>query len=107
MFFGTELFVALFLTHFITDFGLQSAAMAAGKTGDLPCGHDGPSRVDWLVAHCLINAAGVYLVTGLIWLTVIEFVLHMLIDWSKGEGWLNYRQDQGLHWLCKFLYCLA
>lgn len=93
----------LICTHYITDFGLQSEAMALGKAGQLPAPPGVPTRTDWLIAHAAINAAGVLMATKSARAALGEFIIHILIDWVKGEGWLSYRQDQALHLACKII----
>lgn len=99
-----QLLLKLILAHYVSDFGLQSAAMVTGKGKHVPALPGGPGRFSWLTAHAAINAAGVYTATGCIRCTFVEFVLHTLIDYLKSEGKLSYGQDQWLHILCKLIY---
>lgn len=99
--FGGYLF-ALMIGHAIADYAYQSQFMADGKNKWKPIpGHDW-----WIVLmnHSLIHAGAVWAITGMVWLAVAEFVLHFLIDTIKCAGWLDFREDQFLHFLCKALF---
>ncbi|MEM7133466.1 MAG: DUF3307 domain-containing protein [Chloroflexota bacterium] len=93
----------LTLTHFVTDFGLQSGAMAAGKAGQLEWQEGQPTQMDWLVAHSAINAAGVLAVTGSPLAALVEFMIHFLIDAGKAMEMLSYGQDQRAHMVSKLV----
>lgn len=101
---GATSLSALVLAHYVTDFGLQSAAMAAGKAGQMP--ECDLTQGDWLVAHAAINAAGVWWVTRSVPAALFEFGMHYIIDCTKARGRLEYRQDQALHMACKVLIAI-
>lgn len=102
---------ALLIAHAVADFPLQGEFLAKAKNrhaelrelfGKIPV-----PRGLWpnaLVAHCLIHAGGVWLVTGSVALAAIEFVLHGVIDFVKCEEWISFATDQMLHRVCKLVY---
>ena len=111
-----EIFFLLLLAHAVTDFGLQSPWIAQAKSrhSGPPSSYNpklhGPVRPIWFIvmgAHAGINAAGVYVVTGSIVLTVMEFFFHYLIDFMKCEQKYNLYVDQSLHVWCKFMYAAS
>ena len=57
-----------------------------------------------LVAHSLIHAGFVWLITGCAVLGAVEFVLHALLDGLKCEGRISFHMDQLFHVGCKVLY---
>lgn len=98
-------FAAFVVIHALADFPLQGDYLASQKTRAAAS-----SRSDWivaLVAHCVIQAGGVWLVSGSIALAAVELVLHALIDLGKGEGKFGILTDQGLHLACKLGYALV
>lgn len=108
-----EIFFLLLLAHAVTDFGLQSPWIAKAKNrhSGPPSSYDpkihGPVRPIWFIvmaAHAGMNAAGVYVVTGSIFLAILEFVVHYLIDSAKAEGAYNLYVDQSFHVASKFFY---
>lgn len=112
---GFVLFFALMIGHDIADFPLQPAEMASGKNRNkpidmskVPLGQK-PIRVWWhyLTAHALIHSGAVWLVTGMAWFALAEFVLHWVIDFAKCDNRTNPHQDQALHVACKVVYCIV
>jgi hypothetical protein len=98
-------FLALAMAHALADFPLQGAYLAKQKNR-----HLADNRSEWLVAltaHCLIQACGVWLVTGSIIFSCIEFFLHAIIDISKCEKHFGHLTDQILHLLCKLGYVVV
>ncbi len=108
---GAVLFWALLLGHALSDFPLQSEFLVAGKDrhADLSSvtgGQIWPKGI-WLYCltiHSLIHAATVWVITGSIIFSLIEFVLHWVIDMAKNENLTNFYVDQGLHIVCKVVY---
>ena len=107
---GLELFFQFLVVHAIFDFVLQPNIMASAK-----CRHskhhkqgnqDFPAWYYWLSAHSLAHGGGVYLITGNMWLGLLETALHGLIDYIKCENLTTLDQDQALHVACKIGYCL-
>ncbi len=105
-------FFALLVAHALGDFALQGSflSQAKNKNSDLsrffPSGT--PRGLWWnaLLAHALIHAGAVWLVTGFVLLGFAELVLHFLIDYAKCEDWISFATDQSLHRVCKLLYVL-
>ncbi|MBX5063304.1 hypothetical protein [Rhizobium lentis] len=63
----------------------------------------GPLRV----AHSGIQGAGVALVTGSIWLGLLEWLAHTMIDEAKVRGKTTFAQDQALYIACKLAWLLC
>lgn len=98
------MFAAFIVVHALADFPLQGDYIARQKTR-----RQADTRSDWiiaLIAHCVIHAGGVWLVSGSLVLATTEFVLHGLIDTGKGEEKFGIATDQGLHVACKLAYVL-
>lgn len=87
--------------HFVGDFGLQSDRMAQekcrGKDHTLPWQW-------WLTAHAAIHGFLVALITGVAWLGLSEWLLHLLIDYGKCRHRYGLGVDQVLHIGCKALW---
>lgn len=106
----------LLIAHAVTDYALQPPNVALGKNrfagpppGYEPGAH-GKILPVWpmvMAAHALINAGGVYIVTGNITFACIEFVLHFAIDWAKCEKTYNVFVDQSLHLVTKLMFAAA
>ena len=91
----------LLIGHAFADYAFQSAYMAEKKS---PLMSD-----EWyyhLLAHSLIHAGMVWLITGSPVLAFAELILHFLIDRSKSMGDITRNVDQTLHFFCKFVYTL-
>lgn len=94
----------LLISHAVCDYPLQGDFLARGKNHKAPL-----PGFDWwvcLAAHCLVQAGGVYVVTGSLRLSVAEFVLHFAIDWLKCDGRTGFLTDQGLHVACKLAWAV-
>jgi hypothetical protein len=104
------LFVKLLMGHAIADFGLQSDSMAKGKNRNVSPIYIPPGQKlqicwpYWLCAHGLIHGAMVTLITGNVWLGLIESIFHSAIDFGKCENCYGIHEDQAMHLLCKVLY---
>ena len=99
-----SLFAAFVVIHALADFPLQGEYLARQKLRRLA-----HSRCDWIIAlsaHCVIQAGGVWLVSGSLAMGAVELVLHGLIDLGKGEGKFGTAADQLLHLGCKLGYVL-
>lgn len=93
------MFFLMLVWHAIADYPLQGDFLARAKSraAAIP-------GVPWfqaLVAHALIHAGGVWLITGSAWLGLAELLAHALIDDAKCMGRLSFNQDQLLHVACK------
>lgn len=96
------LFLALLMWHAIADYPLQGDFMARAKNRNTPV-----PGIPWyiiMLMHTLIHAAGVWVLTGIIWLAFAEIVLHFLIDDMKCRKRISFETDQFLHLLCKAMY---
>lgn len=100
--------------HSLADTALQPDAMSKGKRrsnpidmSKVPKGQK-PMRLwwMWLTHHALIHGLVVAILTGVIYLGVLEFVSHLVIDFFKSEGYFCPRVDQGLHLLMKLIWCI-
>lgn len=102
------LFILLFI-HALADFALQSDVMAKGKNRHSkiipPIGEKHmPVWVYFLSAHALIHGGLIMLVFGNIWIALIEFISHFIIDFLKCENKTNPHQDQVMHLILKIIY---
>lgn len=98
------LFAALLVIHVLADFPLQGDYLARQKSRK-----GAGSRSEWviaLIAHCVIHAGGVWLISGSLAFAAAELVLHGLIDLGKGEDKYGMATDQVLHLICKLAYAL-
>lgn len=87
----------LLLAHAITDYALQGAWMAQEKQAVWS------DNWAWILgAHGVVNGAGVYYVTGSIWLSVGEIIVHSLIDYMG----MSTGIDQALHMLSKIMWVI-
>lgn len=96
------LFCGFVVMHALADFPLQGDYLARHKVRK-----NNTAISDWLIAlcsHSVIQAGGVWLVSGSVLFGITEFVLHGLIDIGKGEGKYGVVMDQSLHLLCKISY---
>jgi len=98
--FWTILFL-LTVGHFLCDYPLQGDFLARGKNHVNPI--PGVPWYQCLTAHAGIHSGMVYLITGSLFLGLLEFVLHFGIDYTKCSGKISYNTDQFLHFLCKIL----
>lgn len=96
------LFFAFAIAHALADFPLQGDYLARMKRRD-----QSTTTMEWVIsltAHSLVQAGGVWIVSGSPLVAAIELVLHWIIDLAKGEGKFGYTTDQVLHLLCKLAY---
>lgn len=85
----------LLCVHALTDFSLQTDAMAKGKNR-----HVSTSPVGWpywLTAHVLIAGGGVGLVLGSPLIGALYALSHWVTDWAKCEGRTTIHIDQAIH----------
>ena len=95
----------LFAGHAVCDYALQGQFMSDAKNHRKPI-----LGVPWyqaLIAHSLIHAGMVALITGSFTIGMCEFTVHLATDWCKCEGKLSYNQDQGIHYACKVAWWLC
>ncbi|WP_245495455.1 DUF3307 domain-containing protein [Rhizobium ruizarguesonis] len=79
--------------HWLCDYPLQGQFLSDAK-------QSGPLRVYHLIAHSGIQGAGVAVVTGNVWLGLLEWLAHTTIDEAKVRGKTTFSQDQALHIAC-------
>ncbi len=90
--------------HALADFPLQGDYLAKQKNRK-----QADSFSVWVIAlsaHSMIQAGGVWLVSGSLAFGMVELVTHALIDVGKGEGRFGIVTDQLLHLGCKVVYAL-
>lgn len=95
-------FFYLLAGHALADYSLQTDFIAKGKNR-----HTSFPGMPWLyvmLAHCLIHAGIVLLLTNNIWCGLFELVAHFVLDCLKCEGKTNIHHDQIGHVLCKLAY---
>jgi hypothetical protein len=106
-----QTFFKLLIGHALADFALQSDVMAKFKNRHnkatppvnqkyVPC------WPYWLLAHGLIHAGMVVLITNNYWFALGELFSHCLIDFLKCEGTTNPHVDQALHVLFKLVWAV-
>lgn len=96
------LFAAFVVIHALADFPLQGDYLSRQKSR-----RRADSRSDWivaLIAHCVIQAGGVWLVSGSLAFAAAELILHSFIDLGKGEEKYGIVADQILHLIVKLAY---
>jgi hypothetical protein len=98
-----QTFWLLVIAHALTDYPLQGPFIAEYKNPHGPV--LGGQRIwPWVLsAHALINAGGVFVVTGSLLLSSLEALLHWLIDYGKGRRAYGFHLDQSLHVASKLL----
>lgn len=102
---AAEMLFVLLAVHALCDYPLQGDFLAKAKNPVAPV-----SGVPWYMAmgaHSHIHAGGVWLVTGSLYLALVELFLHGLIDLAKCHGKISFNTDQALHFACKFVYVLV
>ena len=95
MFDPISILFLLILGHFICDYPLQGEFLAKAKNPfeQLP-------GVPWgwaMSAHCFIHSGAVFLITGSLFLALLEFVVHFLTDVTKCNKSLSFHEDQSIH----------
>ena len=89
----------LLVAHVVCDYPLQGDFLSRAKNHRNPI-----AGVPWwqaLVAHAIIHAGAVYLVTkSPVW-AAVELVVHTDTDYQKCDGFLTFNQDQFCHVITK------
>lgn len=105
---GANLLFALLIGHALADYPLQGEYLALHKNRHFrPSGPQQQPKGLWihcLLAHCLIHAGFVWMVTGRVVFAAAELVFHFLLDAAKCERKISFHTDQCLHAACKVLY---
>jgi Protein of unknown function (DUF3307) len=91
--------------HALADYPLQGDFLARGKNFRNPI--PGVPWYQCMLAHCMIHAGVVYLITHSLVIGLAEFGLHFMIDYAKCDGRLTFNQDQGLHIVCKGIWAVV
>jgi len=108
---GLILLFALVIGHVIADYPLQSDFLATHKNRHYrPAdGREQPHGL-WfhcLLAHSLIHAGFVWLITGRVAFGLMELMFHFILDTAKCEKKTSFHADQLLHVMCKAIYVIA
>ncbi len=106
---GLVLLFALLIGHALADYPLQGDFLAIHKNRHVKLprqSRDFPPTlwVHCLLAHSLIHAGFVWVISGQVIFALAETVLHFIIDYVKCERITSYHTDQLLHVGCKVLY---
>lgn len=92
----------LIAAHCLCDYPLQGDFLAKGKNRWNPL--PGIPWYQCLAAHAMIHAGAVALITGSLWLGIMELIAHFAIDHAKCAGWFGFDVDQALHVICKITW---
>lgn len=65
-----------------------------------------PDWMYWLWSHGCLQGIGVWIVTGIPLLGLMEAVAHSIIDHFKCENVYGLHVDQALHFICKLTWCV-
>jgi hypothetical protein len=92
----------LFVSHALCDYPLQGQYIAENKS---------PRKCNswfWqMFAHGLIHAGGVYVVTHMVSLALMQLVAHIIIDLLKCEEVFGYNVDQIAHYITMVMLALC
>jgi len=92
--------------HALCDYPLQGQFLSSAKNHKNPV--EGIPAWQAMLAHCFIHMGMVLLITGSLSLAMAELVIHYFTDYAKCEGWINFYEDQAIHYTCKFVWaCIA
>jgi hypothetical protein len=92
----------LFAGHALCDYPLQGDFLAKAKNHKLNP-HGWPRD---LIAHTLIHAGMVFLITRSLWFALAELVIHTVTDYAKCDGRISSNVDQAIHYACKVLWAV-
>lgn len=87
--------IMLVMVHFICDYSLQNDFVSKYKSPK-----SGNTEMSWwiiMTAHASTHAAGVWLITGSLLASIIQFVSHYIIDTLKCLEFITFKEDQGIH----------
>jgi hypothetical protein len=108
---GLILLFALIIGHALADYPLQGDFLAIHKNRHVSQAASSvfPDKlwIHCLLAHSLIHAGFVWLISGQVVFALAEVVLHFVLDFVKCERWTSYTMDQVLHGLCKVAYVVV
>lgn len=97
-----ELFALLVVGHMLADYPLQGSFLAMAKNRFKPV--PGTPWYQAMAAHAVIHGAMVGVITGNLWLGLLETAVHAVIDDRKCAGRFGFDADQALHIGCKLLW---
>jgi hypothetical protein len=105
---GLVLLFALLIGHALGDYPLQGDFLAIHKNRHVSHAASTvfPDKL-WfhcMLAHSLIHAGIVWMITGRVVFAIAETLLHFFRDFIKCERWTSYTVDQVLHVLCKVAF---
>lgn len=92
----------LLAAHALCDYPLQGDFLAKGKNHANPL--PGVPWYQCLLAHALIHAGAVAVITESATLGIAEFAVHAATDYAKCAGKLTFDQDQAIHYASKALW---
>lgn len=101
----TPFIVTFFLlagAHAVCDYPLQGEFLARGKNHRAPL-----PGFDWrwlLAMHALIHGFAVAVITRSVLLGLLETGAHLVIDYAKCDGRIDFNTDQTLHLGCKAVW---
>jgi hypothetical protein len=96
------IFFLLLAGHALCDYPLQGDFLSRGKNHRAPI--PGVPWYQCLGAHAFIHGGAVALITGNLYLGLLEVLVHALIDYFKCDGAFDFNIDQALHVFCKIAY---
>lgn len=101
-----QLFVAMCIGHYWSDWSLQNNFVGMGKNRLLPQ-FNKDLGIPWyhmMIAHCAIHAGVFWIISGSFMVCILEFVTHFIIDVLKCEKKIGIVTDQALHLIMKAVY---
>jgi hypothetical protein len=98
----------LLVAHFACDFPLQGDTTAKEKS---PFSTSPLQKIVpwywWMTAHAFMHGGAVLLITGTLWMAIVEVCAHWVIDYEKVKNNISFKTDQVLHLLVKGLFVWA
>lgn len=94
--------ILLFAAHALCDYPLQGQFLSDAKNQTSPI-----PGIPWqqaLLAHSLIQAGAVLLITESVSLAIAELAIHAATDYAKCAGKLTFNQDQAIHYGSKVVW---
>jgi hypothetical protein len=94
----------LVVGHALADYPLQGDFLANGKNRNTAIG-----AIFWphaLFAHSVIHGGFVAIITGSVFLGILETAIHAVTDWLKCENKISLRTDQAIHFACKVAWAV-
>ena len=98
------IFWYLICGHALCDYPLQGDFLARGKNNLNPI--PGIPWYQCLMAHSLIHAGMVTIITSNVYLGFAEFIAHCVIDYGKCNNKYGFNEDQIFHVICKLAWVI-